>query len=166
MPCWNWYASSEAGSVPWQQMVMSTSHATNLVLLEVWVLRPKDYPGTSKSSCAGKFPLSRLIHAITALVVVENGCYLYLLSGYFNFWPASGDPRGCSGSWGHWIIYVSLAKMPSNARCYFESSTVPGNCCSVEDYPAGQQGGEVALEPVFIQILCKTGHDCARQYLK
>lgn len=77
---------------------MSTSHATKPVLLEVWVLRLKDYPGTSKSSCVGKFPLSRLIHAISALVVVENGCYLYLLSGYFNFWPASGDPRGHSGS--------------------------------------------------------------------
>lgn len=79
-------------------MVLSTSHATKLVLLQVWVLRLKDYPGTSKSSYAGKFPLSRLIHAISALVVVEKGCYLYLHPDYFNFWPASGDLRDHSGS--------------------------------------------------------------------
>lgn len=69
---------------------MSTSRVTKLVFLEMWILGLKYYPGTSKSSC-----LSRLIHA---LVLVENGCYLYLLSGCSNFWATACDLRGRSGS--------------------------------------------------------------------
>lgn len=146
-------------------MVMSTSHATKLVLLEVWVLRPKDYQWTSKSSFAGKFPLSRLIHAISVLVVVENGCYLYLLSGYFNFWPSSGGPRGHSGGWGHWIVYVSLEKCHQCLVLLWNLCSA-WEFCGVEGYSAGKQGGQVAFGPVFIHLLCKTVHDCVRQHLK
>lgn len=38
---------------------------------------------------------------------------MYLLSGYFNFGPASGDPGVILAAEGNWIIFVSLAKMPS-----------------------------------------------------
>lgn len=36
----------------------------------------------------------------------------------------------------------------------------------VEDHSAGQQGGEAALGPVFIDLFCKMVDDSARQYLK
>lgn len=41
--------------------------------------------------------------ADSTLVIVENGCYLYLFSGYFNFWPASGDPRGNAEGIGSYV---------------------------------------------------------------
>ena len=43
------------------------------------------------------YSLSRLTHAISALVLVENGCYLYLLSCCSNFWATTGEPRGHAG---------------------------------------------------------------------
>lgn len=84
--------------VPLEQMVMSTSHVTELVFLEMWMLGLKYYQEHQNLPMRENSPLSRLILAINALVLVENGCYLYLLSACSNFWATTCDARGHSGS--------------------------------------------------------------------
>lgn len=65
-------------------------------------------------------------------------------------------------SW--WLISLEcrhvLVKNAINAWCYFDSCTVPGNCCSTDNCCAGQQGEEVALGPAFIYLLHKRVYDC------